>query len=92
MKLLIMYFLQSPLPPFFLSPTLSKRPVLGESQPLFFVNASVCGRSVAGIAGSNPVAGIDVRLMLDAFIKLRKATTSFVTSVSPSVRPSVRIY
>ena len=84
-----MYFLQSPLPPFLSGPTLSKRPIPVESQPLFFVNASVCGRSIAGITGSNPVEGIDVRVLLDAITELRKATISFVTSVRPSVRPSV---
>jgi hypothetical protein len=62
-----MCFLQSRLPSFLLGPTLSKRPVLGASQPLFFVNTLVCGRSIAGIAGSNPVEGTDVRLLLDAF-------------------------
>jgi hypothetical protein len=94
MKLLVMYFLQSPLPPFLLGPTLSKCPVLEEFQPLFFANASGCGRSITVIAGSNPVEGIDVRLLLDAFTKLRKATASFAMSaraILPSICLSVRL-
>ena len=54
MKLLVMHFLQSPLPLFVLIPTLSERPVLRESQPSLFGNMSVCGRSPAEIARPNP--------------------------------------
>jgi hypothetical protein len=49
--------------------------------------AQICSHSVAGTAGSNPTQGMDVRLLLGAFAKLRKATLSFVWSVRPSVRP-----